>query len=220
MPAAVARRPPRSDVVAIIDLHGRSHERGYDVVTCMEVLEHCVDAERVRVLDYLRESSSPRAAASWSAFRLRSVLLWRASSSSVPSRHGAARATTGTGKRIRLANCWRRHWRGPTLSGHTIVWRHPPARSNIAAQGVRLADPRTGDRSSILHRAPAVHAPGPPRRAAEQPGVVRLRPALVPLPSAHHPARAADAAVHVQHREQHPAVPSHAVRPQHVIRTR
>lgn len=35
------------------------HERAYDVVTCMEVLEHCVDAERVRVLDDLRRLVDP-----------------------------------------------------------------------------------------------------------------------------------------------------------------
>jgi 2-polyprenyl-3-methyl-5-hydroxy-6-metoxy-1,4-benzoquinol methylase len=45
--------------VRTIDLHGLSHQRGYDVVTCMEVLEHCVDAERVRVLDHLRELIAP-----------------------------------------------------------------------------------------------------------------------------------------------------------------
>lgn len=35
------------------DLVGPRQRRTYDVVTCMEVLEHCVDAERVRVLEHL-----------------------------------------------------------------------------------------------------------------------------------------------------------------------
>ena len=41
--------------VRTADLRGALHQGGYDVVTCMEVLEHCIDAERVRVLDHLRE---------------------------------------------------------------------------------------------------------------------------------------------------------------------
>lgn len=45
--------------VLTADLHGPQHERAYDVVTCMEVLEHCVDAERVRVLDQLRDLLAP-----------------------------------------------------------------------------------------------------------------------------------------------------------------
>ena len=36
------------------ELDGGGHAGIYDVVTCMEVLEHCVDVERVRVLDMLR----------------------------------------------------------------------------------------------------------------------------------------------------------------------
>jgi 2-polyprenyl-3-methyl-5-hydroxy-6-metoxy-1,4-benzoquinol methylase len=40
--------------VRTVDLHGPQHEHAYGIVTCMEVLEHCVDAERVRVLDHLR----------------------------------------------------------------------------------------------------------------------------------------------------------------------
>jgi len=39
--------------VHISDLTGAAHVGAYDVVTCMEVLEHCVDAERVKVLDAL-----------------------------------------------------------------------------------------------------------------------------------------------------------------------
>jgi 2-polyprenyl-3-methyl-5-hydroxy-6-metoxy-1,4-benzoquinol methylase len=42
------------------ELYGAQHERAYAVVTCMEVLEHCVDAERVRVLDHLRRLIAPR----------------------------------------------------------------------------------------------------------------------------------------------------------------
>jgi 2-polyprenyl-3-methyl-5-hydroxy-6-metoxy-1,4-benzoquinol methylase len=45
--------------VATADLHGTAHERGYDVITCMEVLEHCMDAERVRVLDHLKDLIAP-----------------------------------------------------------------------------------------------------------------------------------------------------------------
>ncbi|MEP6914960.1 MAG: class I SAM-dependent methyltransferase [Acidobacteriota bacterium] len=36
-----------------------SHAAAYDAVTCMEVLEHCRDAERVRVLDVLRGLVAP-----------------------------------------------------------------------------------------------------------------------------------------------------------------
>lgn len=39
--------------VRTADLSSGAHAGAYDVVTCMEVLEHCVDAERVRVLDDL-----------------------------------------------------------------------------------------------------------------------------------------------------------------------
>ncbi len=35
------------------------HAGAYDVVTCLEVLEHCVDPERVRVLDRLRRLVAP-----------------------------------------------------------------------------------------------------------------------------------------------------------------
>jgi len=45
--------------VRTADLHGPLHERAYGIVTCMEVLEHCVDAERVRVLDHLRGLIAP-----------------------------------------------------------------------------------------------------------------------------------------------------------------
>src|SRR5262249_14491477 len=40
-------------------LAGSVHADGYDVVTCMEVLEHCTDPERVRVLDELRRRTLP-----------------------------------------------------------------------------------------------------------------------------------------------------------------
>jgi 2-polyprenyl-3-methyl-5-hydroxy-6-metoxy-1,4-benzoquinol methylase len=40
--------------VRTAELGGAAHSGAYDVVTCMEVLEHCLDAERVRVLDDLR----------------------------------------------------------------------------------------------------------------------------------------------------------------------
>jgi 2-polyprenyl-3-methyl-5-hydroxy-6-metoxy-1,4-benzoquinol methylase len=42
------------DFIRTAELDGPAHEHAYDVVTCMEVLEHCVDAERVRVLDDLK----------------------------------------------------------------------------------------------------------------------------------------------------------------------
>lgn len=45
---------PGLSFVRTADLRGAEHEGGYDVVTCMEVLEHCMDAERLRVLDHLR----------------------------------------------------------------------------------------------------------------------------------------------------------------------
>jgi 2-polyprenyl-3-methyl-5-hydroxy-6-metoxy-1,4-benzoquinol methylase len=40
-------------------LAGDGHAGAYDAVTCMEVLEHCVDAERVAVLDTLRRLVRP-----------------------------------------------------------------------------------------------------------------------------------------------------------------
>jgi 2-polyprenyl-3-methyl-5-hydroxy-6-metoxy-1,4-benzoquinol methylase len=40
-------------------LEGREHDGAYDTVMCMEVLEHCPDAERVRVLDALRRLTAP-----------------------------------------------------------------------------------------------------------------------------------------------------------------
>jgi 2-polyprenyl-3-methyl-5-hydroxy-6-metoxy-1,4-benzoquinol methylase len=51
---------PGLTFLSTADLHGAGHDRGYAVVTCMEVLEHCVDAERVRVLDHLRGLVAPR----------------------------------------------------------------------------------------------------------------------------------------------------------------
>ena len=45
--------------VRTADLHGPAHDAAYAVITCMEVLEHCVDAERVRVLDDLRRLTAP-----------------------------------------------------------------------------------------------------------------------------------------------------------------
>src|SRR5262245_17462705 len=45
--------------VATRDLEDQVHTGAYDVVTCMEVLEHCVDAERVRVLGELRRLMAP-----------------------------------------------------------------------------------------------------------------------------------------------------------------
>jgi SAM-dependent methyltransferase len=41
------------------DLAAPAHAGAYDVVTCMEVLEHCLDPERVRVLDDLRRLAAP-----------------------------------------------------------------------------------------------------------------------------------------------------------------
>ncbi len=40
-------------------LEAPGHAGAYDAVTCMEVLEHCVDAERRRVLDNLRRLAVP-----------------------------------------------------------------------------------------------------------------------------------------------------------------
>lgn len=42
------------------ELNDAAHDGAYDVVTCMEVLEHCTDPERVRVLDQLRRLTTPR----------------------------------------------------------------------------------------------------------------------------------------------------------------
>src|SRR5262245_376969 len=41
------------EFVTTADLERPAHTGAFDVVTCMEVLEHCVDAERVRVLGEL-----------------------------------------------------------------------------------------------------------------------------------------------------------------------
>jgi 2-polyprenyl-3-methyl-5-hydroxy-6-metoxy-1,4-benzoquinol methylase len=41
------------------ELDTPANARAYDAVTCMEVLEHCMDAERVRVLDVLRGLVAP-----------------------------------------------------------------------------------------------------------------------------------------------------------------
>ena len=41
------------------ELDAPGHAQAYDAVTCMEVLEHCVDAERRRVLDDLRRFVAP-----------------------------------------------------------------------------------------------------------------------------------------------------------------
>lgn len=43
----------RIEFVHTRDLDRPAHAQAYDVVTCMEVLEHCTDPERVRVLDHL-----------------------------------------------------------------------------------------------------------------------------------------------------------------------
>ena len=45
--------------VRTADLADPAYAGPYDAVTCMEVLEHCVDEERVRVLDDLRRLTSP-----------------------------------------------------------------------------------------------------------------------------------------------------------------
>lgn len=40
-------------------LSAAGHDRAYDVVMCMEVLEHCPEAERLRVLDTLKRLTAP-----------------------------------------------------------------------------------------------------------------------------------------------------------------
>ncbi len=50
---------PGLSFVPTADLVGAHHTEAFDVVTCMEVLEHCLDAERVRVLDQLRRLVTP-----------------------------------------------------------------------------------------------------------------------------------------------------------------
>jgi 2-polyprenyl-3-methyl-5-hydroxy-6-metoxy-1,4-benzoquinol methylase len=45
--------------VSTAALESPRHRSAYDVVTCMEVLEHCVEAERVRVLDELARLCRP-----------------------------------------------------------------------------------------------------------------------------------------------------------------
>ncbi len=164
--------------VRTTDLRGALHQGGYDVVTCMEVLEHCIDAERVRVLDHLRELIAAGG---------RLVV-------SVPIEIGPALA----GKQFFRAMA---AWRGQgdyqyreTYTPRELARRSPgraqpgagasPGRDGVRPAGllrtqrVRLENPRTGNRGEIHRRAAVVHAPGPVRRAVEQPGMVRLRPAL------------------------------------------
>ena len=157
------------------DLRGALHQGGYDVVTCMEVLEHCIDAERVRVLDHLRELIAAGG---------RLVV-------SVPIEIGPALA----GKQFfRAMAAWRGHgdykYR-ETLHASRAPRRSPgraqpgagasPGRDGVRPAGllrtqrVRLENPRTGNRREIHRRAAVVHAPGPVRRPVEQPGMVRLR---------------------------------------------
>jgi 2-polyprenyl-3-methyl-5-hydroxy-6-metoxy-1,4-benzoquinol methylase len=50
---------PGLEFVGTADLQGPQHDSSYDIVTCMEVLEHCVDAARVRVLDHVRGLIAP-----------------------------------------------------------------------------------------------------------------------------------------------------------------
>jgi 2-polyprenyl-3-methyl-5-hydroxy-6-metoxy-1,4-benzoquinol methylase len=45
--------------VSAAEIEHGPHRQAYDAVTCMEVLEHCLDAERVRVLRRLREAVKP-----------------------------------------------------------------------------------------------------------------------------------------------------------------
>lgn len=49
----------RVSFLHIDDLAGAAHAEAYDVIMCMEVLEHCVDTERVHVLDALRRLVKP-----------------------------------------------------------------------------------------------------------------------------------------------------------------
>jgi 2-polyprenyl-3-methyl-5-hydroxy-6-metoxy-1,4-benzoquinol methylase len=60
--AECRRRFAQLDGVTFVhtsDLVASAHARAYDVVTCMEVLEHCVDAERVTVLQMLHRVVRP-----------------------------------------------------------------------------------------------------------------------------------------------------------------
>jgi 2-polyprenyl-3-methyl-5-hydroxy-6-metoxy-1,4-benzoquinol methylase len=45
--------------MATAPLDGSEHKNAYDVVTCMEVLEHCVDVERRRVVEQLARLCRP-----------------------------------------------------------------------------------------------------------------------------------------------------------------
>jgi SAM-dependent methyltransferase len=49
----------RVSFIHVDEVAGAGHAAAYDVVTCMEVLEHCVDVERRRVLDVLNRVVSP-----------------------------------------------------------------------------------------------------------------------------------------------------------------
>ena len=50
---------PGLEFVSTASLDAPEHEGRYDAVTCMEVLEHCPDAERRRVLDGLARLAAP-----------------------------------------------------------------------------------------------------------------------------------------------------------------
>jgi 2-polyprenyl-3-methyl-5-hydroxy-6-metoxy-1,4-benzoquinol methylase len=52
-------RLDRVRFIHVDDLAADMHSGAYDVVTCMEVLEHCVDEERIRVLDGLHRLVRP-----------------------------------------------------------------------------------------------------------------------------------------------------------------
>ena len=54
-----ARYPVTPSARVLIGLHSVLPDPAWDVVTCMEVLEHCVEAERRRVLDTLRSLVRP-----------------------------------------------------------------------------------------------------------------------------------------------------------------
>lgn len=49
----------RVQFVETASLQEAGHTGAYDAVTCMEVLEHCIDAERIRVLDELARLCAP-----------------------------------------------------------------------------------------------------------------------------------------------------------------
>ena len=173
---------PGLSFIRTADLHGPTHDHAYSVITCMEVLEHCPDGERVRVLDHLRSLMAPGGR----------LLI------SVPIEIGPALA----GKQFfRAVAAWRgqgdyrhretyspRELFAAIMAGPELVRARYRVETSsgpfgyLRAQGIRLARAGTRGGSAFCGRAPAVHSSRSTRASSQQPGVVRMH-ASVTAPS-------------------------------------